>query len=65
MAGPDEGDWDSLPTPKGWDVRPGGGLRGLRIGLPKQLEAVACEAAVLAGLGRARAALEDAGARVR
>ncbi|HKK37721.1 MAG TPA: amidase family protein [Paracoccaceae bacterium] len=65
MAGVDPEDPDAVPPPKGWAARPGRGLRGLRVGVPRQIAAVETEAAVRAGLERTVAALRDAGAEVR
>ncbi len=65
MAGQDQGDPASKPVPGGWRARPATALpAGLTIGIPKQIDDVACEDEVLQGLALARGALERAGAGV-
>lgn len=59
IAGPDAGDPESLPAPADWAARPAVSLAGVRLGTPRQIEAVDCEpevrAAFRAMLDRARA----------
>lgn len=65
LAGLDPDDPDSRPAPKGWSARPDLSLRGVRLGVPRQIESVETEPEVREGLARAAAAAEDAGAEVR
>ena len=65
MAGTDGHDSLSVPAPPGWNPEPDGTEVGaIRIGLPKQIEEVECEGAVLEGLETARAVLEALGCPV-
>ncbi|MEO1687825.1 MAG: amidase, partial [Pseudomonadota bacterium] len=64
LAGPDAGDPDARPAPRGWDVRPEISLRGVTLGRPSSLEDVALEPAVAEAFARACQAAEAAGARL-
>lgn len=65
MAGTDGRDSHSVPAPPGWNPEPDGTEVGaIRIGLPKQIDEVECEAAVLEGLETARTVLEALGCPV-
>lgn len=65
MAGTDGRDSQSVPAPPGWNPESDGTEVGaIRIGLPKQIDEVECEAAVLEGLETARAVLEALGCPV-
>ncbi|MEE3101494.1 MAG: amidase, partial [Pseudomonadota bacterium] len=64
LAGVDPDDPDARPARGGWSARPDISLRGVRLGLPRQIEAVDCEPAVRAGLMRAVEAAKRLGARV-
>ncbi len=64
MAGRDD-DPKSLGAPAGWGEPKGNiDFSQLRVGVPRQIESVECEAEILAGLARARAAFADLGASV-
>ncbi|MDJ1018534.1 MAG: amidase [Paracoccaceae bacterium] len=61
MASVDPGDPTSRAAPPDWQAGFGNALpRDLTVGIPKQLENVGCEPAVVEGLGRAKAELERA-----
>ncbi len=63
IAGSDTGDPASRPAPKGWiATRPEPMIRGVRIGVPNQIETVDCEIGVLSALANVKVALADAGA---
>ena len=65
MAGTDGRDSHSIPAPPGWNPEPDGTEVGaIRIGLPKEINEVECEGAVLEGLETARAVLEGLGCPV-
>lgn len=65
MAGMDMRDRHSVPAPPGWNPALNGTEAGaISIGLPKQIDEVECEDAVLEGLETARVALEALGCRV-
>ncbi|SDX43294.1 aspartyl-tRNA(Asn)/glutamyl-tRNA(Gln) amidotransferase subunit A [Albimonas donghaensis] len=64
LAGVDPEDPDARPARGGWSARPDISLRGVRLGLPKQIETVDCEPAVREGLARAVEVAKRLGARV-
>lgn len=65
MAGPDDDDADSLSAPKDWAVRDEcSDLKGLRFGVPAQLDQIDCEPQIRVGFQRATAVLSDLGADI-
>ena len=65
MAGTDRCDKHSISVPSGW--KPGlkeAEVTGIRVGLPKQIDEVICDNAILEGLDTARVALEALGCRL-
>ena len=65
LAGYDPVDPATRPAPADWGMGLlEGHLQGLRIGAPKQIGQVECEAEVLVAVSHARRALQDAGALV-
>ncbi|MFY0691728.1 MAG: amidase [Paracoccaceae bacterium] len=65
LAGPDDADPGSRLPPEGWAMRtPVAEARSVRIGLPKQVDAVACDPEVLAALAHVQSVLAEAGAQI-
>ena len=65
MAGPDDDDPHSLPAPPNWQAHSAQqDVAGLRIGIPKQIGDVDCEAEILRGLNIAISKLEALGCAV-
>lgn len=65
MAGPDKSDPLSLAIPQGWSPQSSPvDIAGLRVGIPKQVSEVDCEAEILDGLERAKSTLAHMGCPV-
>lgn len=66
LAGFDPADPVAEPAPAGWTAMPGGrGLAGMRLGLPREIDAVETEPAVREAFARALDRLRDLGATIQ